>query len=204
VSPDGTVREAAARITAGARTELAARDFKGVELEESVSKGGLFEKEGGAITHRLGVGGLWRLFALEGAAASYGAAAHYRVELPGGFEPCVRLTWTTREDVGLSTGYNDLGLQLGAGWVFGLKLLALRAELLAGQEYMFESERDGKARGTPAFTYLGLAGVELPLGPLYAAIEAGVGGRVFKIVGEGTVHRLDVQTVLSLGWRWIE
>ncbi|MDD5308787.1 MAG: caspase family protein [Deltaproteobacteria bacterium] len=204
VSPDGTVREAVARVEAGGRTDLLARDFASVKLEESVSKGGLFRRETGALTHRIGVGGLWRLFALKGGVASYGATAHYRMELPSGFEPGARLTWTTREDVGLSTGYNDVGLQLGAGWVFGLKLLDLRAALLAGYEHMFEDDRDGKARGTPAFTYLGLVGVELPLGPLYATVEAGVGGRVFKVVGEGTVHRLDVQAVLSLGWRWIE
>jgi len=203
IGEGGAVRMAAAEVKAGNRVALGQGDFAEVELERGVAKGGLFDDAGAVWTHRLGAGGLWRLFALEGATGSYGASAHYRALSPLGWEATVRLTWSTRPDVGLSTGYNDIGTQIGAAYVFEPPWLCVRVGVLVGHEYMFQKRTDER-RDTSGLSYLGFVGLELPMDGLYAALEAGVGGRMFKIAGEGLVHRLDFQTVLSLGWRWTQ
>jgi len=199
----GGVRMATARVRAGSRAALGQGDFVEVELTKTAAKGGFFEDPEGSWTHRLGAGGLWRLFALEGATGSYGASAHYRALSPLGWEATLRLTWSTRQDVGLSTGYNDIGTQIGAAYLFQPPWLAVRVGVLVGHEYMFQEKTDER-RDTSGLSYLGYVGLELPMNGLYAALEAGVGGRMFKIAGQGLVHRLDFQTVLSLGWRWTQ
>jgi hypothetical protein len=199
----GEVRMARAEVRAGNRVVLGQGDFAEVELKKGVAKGGFFEDPSGSWTHRLGAGGLWRLFALEGATGSYGASAHYRALSPMGWEATVRLTWSTRQDVGLSTGYNDIGTQIGAAYVFEPPWLAVRVGVLVGHEYMFQEKTDER-RDTSGLSYLGFVGLELPMNGVYAALDAGVGGRMFKIADLGLVHRLDFQTVLSLGWRWTQ
>jgi hypothetical protein len=203
IGDEGTVRMARTEVRAGNRVALGQGDFAEIRLSKGVAKGGLFSGAESAWTHRLGVGGLWRLFALEGATGSYGASAHYRALSPIGWEATVRLTWSTRRDVGVSTGYNDIGTQIGAAYLFQPPWLAVRIGVLVGHEYMFQEKTDER-RDTSGLSYLGFVGLELPMNGLYAALEAGVGGRMFKIAGEGLVHRLDFQTVLSLGWRWTQ
>jgi hypothetical protein len=224
IGDQGRVQMAAAEVGSGARTVLNQGDFVEIQLKKGVAKGGLFnemspartnrlekevtrgdlaEKAGSAWTHRLGAGGLWRLFALAGAASSFGASAHYRAQSPSSWEPTVRFTWSTRPDVGVSTGYNDIGAQIGAAYLFRPPWLAIRTGVLVGYEYMFQEKTEIR-RDTSGMSYLGMVGLELPIGDFYTTLEAGMGGRMFKIVDKGLVHRLDFQAVLSLGWRWTE
>jgi len=198
------VFSARADLVSGREVSIGSQSFTPTDLDLSVSKGGFFEEPPSAWTHRLGVGGLWRLWPLKGGISSYGASLHYRAESPSHWQPTARLTWSTKEDTGVSTGYNDVGLSAGIGYVIPFPSVDLRAEVLAGYEHMFQDDFDGTSRHTSGFDYLGLLGAEMPIDSFYMALDAGAGGRVFQIHGEGWVHRLDVQLVLSAGWRWID
>jgi len=202
ITPGGAVREARADVASGARAELGPDDFETTQLEIGVSKGGLFSNRLEGPIHRLSVGGLWRRFPLEGGTASYGASIHYRLELPAGFQPALRLAWATRDDVGVSTGYHDVGAMLGVGKVFALGFFDVHAAVYAGYEHLLQDEWEGRERHTSGFDYLGLVGLDLPVGDLYVGIEAGAGGRVFQVIDKGWVHRFDFQAVLGLGWKW--
>jgi hypothetical protein len=145
------------------------------------------------------------MWPLENGISSYGASVHYLLEMPSGFEPGVKLTWTTREDTGVSTGYHDIGLSLGAGYAKSLSVFLLRAHILAGYEQLIQDEREGKKRTTPGFNYLLSLGAELGLGArMFLSLDLAGGGRVFEIVDKGIVHRFDLQVVLSLGFKWID
>jgi hypothetical protein len=202
ITPSGAVREARADVPRGARAELGPDDFSTTQLEVGVAKGGLFSTRLQGPVHRLGAGGLWRRFPLEGGTASYGATIHYRLELPEGWQPALRLTWATRDDVGVSTGYHDVGAMLGVGYVLRISFVELHGAIYAGYEHLLQDEYEGRERHTSGFDYLGLVGLDLPVGNLYVCLEAGVGGRVFQVIDRGWVHRLDFQAALGLGWKW--
>jgi hypothetical protein len=202
ITPEGAVREARATVSAGSRADLTANDFETTQLEIGVAKGGLFSSPLEGPKHRLSGGGLWRRFPLEGGTASFGASLHYRLELPGGWQPAVRLAWATRDDVGVSTGYHDVGAMIGIGRVFPISFLEFHGAIYAGYEHLLQDERLGQERHTSGFDYLGLLGLDLPIGDLYVGLEAGAGGRVFQVIGKGWVHRFDFQAVLGLGWKW--
>jgi hypothetical protein len=201
---DGEVRMADAAVSRGERAELRRNDFRAASLESAVAKGGLFSTPENTWTHRLGVGGLWRLWPLEGANDSYGLTLHYRAENPHRWEPVARLTWTSRGDVGVSTGYHDVGLLAGLGYLLPFSWIEVRAELLAGYEHLLQDDWKGEARHTSGFDYLGVVGVEIPASTFFVSLDAGAGGRVFQVIGKDWVHRVDVQAVLSLGWKWSE
>jgi hypothetical protein len=199
------VRFAEVNVRRAARADLSADDFQTVELKTAVPKGGLFIESEPGWTQRFGGGGVWRKWPLEDAISSYGASVHYRLEKPSGFEPGLRVTWTTRQDVGLSTGYNDVGVSLGPGYAISILSFVFRAELLVGYEQLIQDEREGEKRTTPGFDYGLLIGAELPLTRmLYASLDAAGGGRIFDVVDKGVVHRFDFQAVLSLGLKWID
>lgn len=201
VTKENAVRSADTELVPGQQLSLGEDNFQTTTLSQTVSKGGLFLKEEPEWSHRLGVGGMWRLWGLEGALSSYGVALQYRLETPAGFEPGLRMTWATRHDVGVSKQYNDFGLGLYLGYVHNWKWLSIRAGATMAYEYMMQVPDSG-LRYTSAFGYLGLAGIEVPVGPLIAGLESGVGGRVFQLATDGWVHRLDAQVALTLGWRW--
>ena len=102
----------------------------------------------------------------------------------------------------MSRGYEDVGAALGFGRVLPLGFARLRVELLAGYEHLFQDPWQGEARHTSGFAYLGLVGIELPLGGLRFGLEVGSGGRVFQVIGEGWVHRVDFQAALYAAWGW--
>jgi len=202
VTNGGAVRHAEATVAPGGRKALGPEGFETAALEVSVAKGGLFGDARAPWKHSIGAGGLWRLFPLAGGAASYGATVHYRLEGPLGWQPALRLTWATRDDVGLSTGYNDVGAAAGFGRVVPLGWTRLRAEVFAGYEHLFQAPRDGRERHTSGFAYLLLVGLELPVGGACFGVEVGSGGRAFQVIDEGWVHRVDFQAALYAAWRW--
>ncbi len=199
---DNAVRIAVADVKQGQRTVLGRDDFETTQLETTLAKGGMFRYPAADFTHRVGVGGLWRMWPLEGAASSYGATVHYRFEFPKGWEPSLRLSWTTLKDVGVSTGYNDLSGFLGMGYVWHPPFVDIRAGLSGGYEYLFQDKRNGRSRHTSGFSYQVMLGLEIPISIMYICIDGGTGGRVFQVIGKGWVHRLDLQVMLGLGWKW--
>ncbi len=207
LTPEEGVHIASTDVAKGEHAALGTDDFQSIELVDAVSKGGLFQGPRAHWTHRLGAGGLWRMWALSGATSSWGASIHYRLESPAGWQPALKLTWTTRSDVEDSKGYNDLGALVGVGYLWNFNRIVLRGEILAGYEHMIQDNPAIDESHTSVFGYLGMFGVELKMGYLFACLDAGVGGRVFKIQEteiqeKETVHRLDIQAIISLGWRW--
>lgn len=202
ITPEGSVRTARADVRPGEETHLGADDFESTTLEVGIPKGGLFSTPNEPWTHRLGGSAMWRLWPLDGATASYGAQVFYRMGTPRLWQPTARLTWSTRDDVGLSTGYNDVGISAGMGRIKPFRWILLRVEILAGYEHIFQSDREGSARHTSGFDYLGLMGLEIPLESAFFSLDAGAGGRVFQVIGEGWVHRLDFQASIGFGFRW--
>ncbi len=180
---------------------LDADDFQTIDLAVAVSKGGLFLQREPEWYHRLSVGGLWRLWGLEGATNSYGATIHYRVQTPHKLEPGLRFAWSTRQDTGVSEGYNDLDVLLGLGYVFSWRLVALRFGAYSGYEFMFQNAAD-ELYYTSGFLYQGAAGLEVPIGQLLALLDVNAGGRIFQLYDQGWEHRLDLQAILGLGWKW--
>ncbi len=202
LTPDRRVRLARVRVASGEQLALGTGDFRDASLETAAAKGGLFREPERPWIHRLAAGGLWRHWPLWGADLCYGASAVYRLQSPQGWEPVAKLTWTTRPDVGLSTGYHDLGLMAGMGYVFPISRASLRAELLAGYEHLLQERTEIGARHTSGFDYLGLLGLEVPSDLLFGAVEVAAGGRVFQVIGKGWVHRFDLQAILMFGWKW--
>lgn len=202
IAGESTVYMATVEAKATGKALLVQRDFSEVRLSEGVAKGGLFSDTRAPWTHMVGAGGLWRLFALEGGTASYGLSAHYRALYQTGIEPSMRFTWSTRRDTGKSTGYHDFGIQLGAAYLFELRWLNIRTGVFLGYEYLRQKKTDER-RDTSGLSYLGFAGLELPIKRLYVTLDGGVGGRMFKVYTKGLVHRLDFQAGLSIGWRII-
>ncbi len=201
VKGNGAVRLAEFAVESGTTT-LRADDFASVALEESIARGGLFRLSEQRWSHRLGAGGLWRSGPLNGMMASFGGVLHYRLRHRSGIEPQLRLTTAMAKDAGLSTGYRDLGASLGTGHAWKAGGLYLRAYFLLGYEHMFQSPRYGHLRHTSSFAWSGNAGVELPVGAFYFALDAGAGGRMFQVTDKGWVHRIDFAGMLSAGWRW--
>jgi hypothetical protein len=201
VTDDGSVHTASVSLSPKQSAVLDAADFRPVELEVGIDKGGIFRSEN-RPDNTLLVGGMWRKFPLEGEVSSYGAAAEWRLRLPSDWQPAVRITWTTCKDVGLSTGYNDVGLSAGIGYRLNIRKVDFTAEVLAGYEHLLQSKSEGKARHTSGFDFQGMVGVALPTGPLVFGLDAGIGGRTFQVQDKGWVLRLDVQVVASIGYRW--
>lgn len=201
ITPDGGVRASEIALRSDESATLDSAHFQSVELELAIEKGGLFA-DTRAVIHTVSAGGMWRMFALEGAASSVGAALAYRVELANHLQPTLRLSWSTRNDVGKSQGYNDVGALLGIGYVFGLRRLEIRVELLGGYEHLFQKPKDGTKRHTSGFDYLGIIGLAFPKDHLVLCLDGAVGGRTFQVVDKGWVHRLDLQIIFSLGWQW--
>jgi len=191
------------KLAAGSAGSVSYSEFEPAQLELSTARGGFFEEPADQWVNRIGVGGLWRLWPLEGGISSYGASVHYRIESPDHWQPAIRLTWSTREDAGASTGYNDIGVMAGMGYVLSFEHISLRGEILAGYEHMLQDSVSGESRHTSGFDYAGLVGAEVPVDSVYFALDAAAGGRVFQIMDKGWVHRPDCRLVLSLGWKWI-
>jgi hypothetical protein len=202
IAPGGAVRSAQAVVGPNARTDLGPDDFETTTLTRSVAKGGLFLVSDEPWRHGIGAAGLWRLWPLAGGTASYGASLHYRGISPTRWQPTARISWATRDDVGLSTGYNDVGACAGIGRVLPARWILLRAELLAGYEHIFQDDRAGADRHTSGFDYLGMLGMEIPFETAFVSLDVGAGGRIFQIMGEGWVHRFDFQAALGFGVRW--
>ena len=202
ITPQGSVREAEFNVGQYGPANLGADDFHTTVLETGIAKGGLFKNPDREWEHRVGAGGLWRLWPLEGADASYGVTIHYRLLSPRLLQPLIRLTWATRDNVGVSTNYNDMSAVAGVGFVREAAGVFFRTELMAGYEHMFQGARNGVNRHTSGFDYAASVGVELPAGGLYFCLDGGVGGRIFQVIGKGWVHRFDFQASLGLGWKW--
>jgi hypothetical protein len=131
-----------------------------------------------------------------------GAALVYRLQTTGGWQPTARLSFSTAADAGRSTGFFDLGAGLGMGYVWRVGPTWLRVELLAAYEHLFQDDDEGERRHSSGFGYLGLLGIEVPLGSLLVGLDLGAGGRVFRLRDDGWVHRLDLQLFLGAGWKW--
>jgi hypothetical protein len=145
---------------------------------------------------------MWRLWPLEGATSSYGASLTYRIESPSGVQPVARFTWSTRGDIGVSTDYHDIGLLVGLGYVIPFSLTAARVELLAGYEHLFQANWRDQQRHTSGFDYLAMLGVDFIIDNLLIRFDLGAGGRIFQVIDEGWVHRLDLQVLAGVGWKW--
>lgn len=166
-------------------------DFVAHSLEQTAVKGGLFAK---TWRHRLGVGLMLRRLPLNSAIASGGLALHYRLGSPFGLQPVLRLTTSGSPDIYRVGNYVDLGIHGGLGWLWSVGPVVLRAEATAGYEHMLQSVDHHSS----AFAYQGLAGLEIPLGELYAYCDMAGGGRFFKT--DGVVHRFDLAFTAGLGW----
>jgi hypothetical protein len=195
----GSARRAWVVLGEGQNVRLADRDFVKHRLERGVAKGGLFRQRWG---HQLGAGFMLRRHPLEGQGAAMGAAVQYVLQPRPSWQIMSRLSWTKAPDVGNSTGNFDLGARMGPFYRYRYSTGALRLGAVVGYDHMFQDEQNGQARNTSAFIYHGALGVEVPLGQFMITIDGGVGGRVFKLTTEGTVHRLDVSMLLAAGWKW--
>jgi hypothetical protein len=194
-----SAHSARVRVLPGRETRLGPDDFTPQSLDRAVAKGGLFRR---TLQHTLGSGFLLRSFPLLGEPLAMGASIHYRIGHQDGWQATARLTMTTAPDAGTSTDYLDIGASGGFGYAWPVGVTWLRADLLIGYEHLFQKDLEGEGRHTSGLSYLALAGLGVPLGPLVAVLELGAGGRVFQMRGEGWVHRLDLQVILGLGWKW--
>jgi hypothetical protein len=201
VTSSGGVRGSEVALSSDETVTLNETDFQSIDLELAVEKGGLFA-DTRRVTHTVAAGGMWRMFPLDGATNAVGATLIYRAELKNHFQPTLRVEWSTRDDVGISTGYNDIGVLAGIGFVQPVLKIRIRVELLAGYEHIFQSPHEGRKRHTSGFDYLGIVGASFPKDHLVLSLDGAVGGRTFQVIDKGWVHRLDLQAVLSLGWRW--
>jgi hypothetical protein len=200
LSPD-ELKSAPAELIAGQEKFLADAEFKTRNLDRAIAKGGLFRQ---AFEHRLGLSMVLRRMPLEAASYALGASLAYRLRMHSDsrLQPVLRLQWTQAPDAGLSTGYFDLGVLAGIGYVLPLGGIQLRAEILAGYEHMFQDDLDGSSRNSSGFSYLGLLGLEIPVGSFVFNLDLGGGGRVFQVRDQDWVHRLDLQFSLGIGWKW--
>lgn len=193
------VKKARVNLEPGKEKKVKVADFTSHALDSAVSKGGIFKAswlqqvQGGMILRRM---------PLEGTEFSYGAGLTYRLQSLGGFSAVARIVWTSAPDAGESTGYFDLGSFAGAGFVWTLGDFGARVEALVGYEHLFQDELDGVSRNTSGLGYLALMGLDFSFGDLLVILEGGVGGRVFRLREVGLVHRLDLQLILGLGWKW--
>jgi hypothetical protein len=84
--------------------------------------------------------------------------------------------------------------------------LALRGEVVAGYEHLQQSEQHGAVPYSSVFAYLGSLGLETSFGSVLLGLDVGAGGSVFRLDdGQGepqTVHRLNLQGMLNVGWSW--
>jgi hypothetical protein len=199
---DGLAHMAAAEVGSGHTVQLEPGDFRPVALETAASKGGVFSSPTAPWTHRLSLGPLWRAWPLQGAVSSYGAALVYRLQTPKRWEPVAKITWTTRDDVGISTDYHDIGLLLGLGYRFPVYWSTFRVGVLGGYEQLFQGDWGGKARYSSGFDYLGLVGVEMAWGVFFTSLDLGAGGRIFRVIDKGGVHRFDLQAFIGFGYQW--
>jgi len=199
LTPNGRAQIAKAEVISGQTVQLNSYDFHPVVLETAASKGGLFNREETDWTSRLSIGPLWRAWPLQGAFSSYGMTLLYRLQMVGPWESVAKLAWTTRGDVGVSTDYHDIGLLVGVGYLFPVYWSSFRINLLGGYEQLFQSDWDGEARYSSGFNYLGLFGVEIASGVFFTTLDLGAGGRVFRVIDKGLVHRFDFQAFVALG-----
>jgi hypothetical protein len=202
LSPDGSAQIAKAEVISGRTVQLNSNDFHPVVLETAASKGGLFSSEPAPWTHRLSIGPLWRAWPLWGSFSSYGMTLLYRLQMLGPWESIVKLTWATRDDVGVSTGYHDIGLLVGLGYLFPVYWSTFRISTLGGYEQILQSDWNGKARYSSGFNYLGLIGAEISSSIFFISVDLGAGGRLFRVIDKGVVHRLDLQAFIGLGCKW--
>lgn len=195
----GQVKNRDVHLRPGQSLRLFGSAFKPHALTRGVAKGGLFTR---SVKHHLGLSGLVRSGPLADQGYSAGGVATYRMDVPS-FGPVVRATWTKAPDTLASSGYFDLGLSAGGGVVHPWRSFRLRAAVLLGYEHMFQNRIAGRSRNTAAFTHGALFSMESELGPLFVAVEAAVGARLFKLHHEvGLVYRPDLQLALGLGWVW--
>ncbi|MBW2735024.1 MAG: hypothetical protein JRH20_21800, partial [Deltaproteobacteria bacterium] len=150
----------------------------------------------------LSAAGLVRRGPLGDQPVTFGTGLLYRLELPSGWQPTLRLLWATAPDRGASTDYYVLGALGGVGYRWQRGPLKWRIEALAGYEHLFQSELEGESRNSGSFTYLASLGGSFSFGDLELHLDAGGGGRLFKVREEGTVHSVDLQLLLGFGWRW--
>jgi hypothetical protein len=195
----GSARLARLVLRKGRSVQLAEGDFVQHQLKRGVAKGGLFRGHWG---HQLGVGFLLRRLPLGGQGPAMGAAVQYVLQPRSRWQIIGRLRWSTASDLGVSTGYFDLGARLGPYYRLPYGTGAVRVGAVVGYDHMFQDEREGARRDTSAFVYHGAVGVEVPIGSFLLSIDGGVGGQLFRLRDEGIVHRLDVSMLVAAGWRW--
>jgi hypothetical protein len=157
-----------------------------------------------SFSHRIAAGALIRRMPLEGGTLSYGGTACYRLARRSSWQPVLRAVVTAAPDVGVSTGYLDFGAHAGIGRVWDFGTILMRVEALVGYEHLAQYARAETTRHTSVLPYLGQIGVEVPWGSLLFFADGAVGGRVFKILDKGWVHRLDLAVSVGSGWRWGE
>lgn len=203
VKNNGIVHMAEVDVPPHQHATLSADDFFTPTLIQSVAKGGLFLVPESTWNHKIGIGGLWRNGPLQDMNDAMGFLIHYRLQHINGLQPTVRLSTTTAPNAGLSIDYKDIGFWVGIGYVFEMKYLYFRMELLLGYEHMFQAKMLEKSRPhSSAFSALGATGIEIPISFMYACLDTSVGGRMFQIQNAGWLPRLDVQVALSMGFRW--
>jgi hypothetical protein len=193
-------RLARARVAlAGTGARVDRRAFVSERASPAWAKGGPFRPR---AVHRLSAGLSLGRMPLAESSVTLGAALEYQVEPWPGLRLIGRVRWATAPDAGLSTGYHELGTLAGIGYGFRFRV-PLVLSLLAGHELLRQGEREG-SRYSSALSYLGSAGLELPLGDLLVQVAGGVGGRVFKLREGELAHRLDLQLIVGAGWRFGE
>ncbi len=192
--------EALFEVRRGTRAEIPSEAFASATLERAVSKGGLFTER---RYHVIDTAFVLRRWPLSGGMLSYGAGIDYRLDgwLPLTLAPLLRLYGTKAPDIESSTGYYDLGAELGLGFRIPVGFAAFRAEVMAGYEHLFQNRTDGGTRHSSGFVYTGMAGFHFPVGHVELIAGGGVGGRMFKLREKDWVHRLDWQATAGVGTR---
>ncbi len=189
-------RSAAVDVPPGGLVQVGTAGFAPHALRAEVSKGGLFAP---TVTHELAARGLVRHFPLKGTPVAWGAALHHRVQWIESWNLAARLAWAEAPDAGASTGYRELGLAAGGGWVRATGPVLLRLEALAAYEHLFQNDLPGVTRHGSALALVGLMGVEIPVGMVKLGLEVGGGGRLLRLRERGWVLREDWQIQAGLG-----
>ena len=195
---EGAVRRAEVRLPRDGSVTLTDSDFVRQRLGRGLAKGGLFRRR---RSHDLGLGLLVRRMPLEGGTVTLGPALGYGLGMGEGWELLARGSWGGAPDVGLSTGYQELALHVGAGYRLPIYTSSIRITALVGYEHLFQGERDGLSRHTSAFAWSAGPELRVPVwGPLWLELGGGVGGRVLRMREGGATHRLDLQGTVGTGF----
>ncbi|MBW2735914.1 MAG: caspase family protein [Deltaproteobacteria bacterium] len=196
----GSVWRTQVQLTAGENYTVDSRSFVTHKLQRAFRKGGIFPTP---VEHQLNAGLTTRRMPLQRAGPLiYSASVAYRLALPSGWQPVGRLFFGGAPDEGSSTGYIEVGGQLGMGYRLPWPVGTGRIELLAGYEYLAQDATTGIPRHSSAGSYLLQLGADITRAPFILSLDVGLGGRVFRLRDVGVEHTLDLQLTLSLGYRW--